>query len=77
MSIFDVRTDTAPNITQLKFGDFNSKTATAQYIERYKGAVGGIKVVDDYDEFVVVSDKAHAENLIKALETAIELGWVE
>lgn len=75
---FDVREGFENKITTIRFsaerGHKMSYTYVAQRLEKYR-TDGTVKIMDD-DAFVVIESVAHASNLIKALEKAIELGWL-
>lgn len=85
MSVYDVRYHEFVEITEIVFADaaaIASGIAHAHYVEPWK--IGGSLAIRDstYVEqgdkgYVVVTSKEHAENLIKALEKSIDLGWVK
>lgn len=76
MAIFDVREENNEEITEIVF-------AEREDIEAYTicpavGCNGFITIYDGKDaESVSISSIEHAENLIKALRKAIELGWIK
>ena len=83
MATFDVREEDNEEITKIVFaheedddGDFQACTIVGA---TFKGS-GYICIYDTYncsEESVSISSIEHAENLIKALRKAIELGWVK
>ena len=80
MTTFDIREEDNSEITEIVFaeredidGDFQAYTICPA-----AGCNGFITIYDGEDtESVSVSSVEHAENLIKALRKAIELGWVK
>lgn len=72
----DIREENAGDISEIKF--WESKGATggdnAYLLENISGGTFAIK--DEYDS-VFIESKQHALNLIKALNKAIDLGWVK
>lgn len=72
--IYDVRESNHPAITGIVFSEEKRRnTCIAHTLTQYEDKV---KIVDS-DEYVFIVDKEHAENLIKALHKAIELGWLK
>ena len=72
MSTFDVRNTKDNEVVKITFAD-----KTAGYgCSLVKESEGGVALVDCEDNFAsYVATKQDAENLIKALQKAIELGW--
>jgi hypothetical protein len=81
MSEFDVRKANQEEYTNIRFSQEEVHGTTAAY-QLVKWDYEGIMIQDsDYDKiktrgFVVIVDKNHALNLIKAIEKAIELRWL-
>jgi len=74
MSNFDVRTE-SQDIERITFADKDTLDYRANIIEPYKS---GFKLKDeDSDRYVYIKDKAHADNLRKALDKAEQLGWLK
>jgi hypothetical protein len=76
MSTLDIREDTRPT-TQIRFAaaDTNRYVADVLTPNTYGP---GIEIKDsDMDRSLEVRDALHARNLIKALEKAIQLGWMK
>jgi adenosine/AMP kinase len=71
--IYDVR-DTS-EVDQIVFSEKanNSGQVIAHRLEKRLRKVG----IVDGPAFVLVEDIGHAKNLIKALEKAIDLGWLK
>jgi hypothetical protein len=75
---FDVRTDKNFEVDEIVFANPLCKQETDSIAHSiiqpsvYKGMVS----IKDHEAFVLVQDKQHALNLIKALEKAIELKWL-
>lgn len=79
MSEFDVRKDTT--ITSIIFNDANSPDGANVAYKITPWTHKGIRLEDiEYDGddvgYVVLTGKSQALNLIKALEKAVELGWL-
>lgn len=80
MSEFDVRKDVAAEITSIRFSENSvDSTIVASTLHKWYGRV----FVRDayYGEgnagYLVIANKSHAENLILALNKAIDLGWLQ
>ena len=71
MSVFDVTKDNVQEIEEIQW-------CVSEEWNIIKDKHGGVSFRDiPLDgEYSLVSDKEQAENLIKALQKAIELGWV-
>ena len=79
MSTFDVRNSNPAEITEIVFADSTNKVGDYQaysIIPNFFVNVAYASISDSVD-CVNIYSKEHAENLIKALRKAIELGWVE
>ncbi len=75
---FDVRTDENFEIDKIVFANPLCKQEVhniAHFIIHTK-LFDGMVSITDKESFVLVQDKEHALNLIKALEKAIELKWL-
>lgn len=73
--IYDVREDGYEQITEIVFANENNNEGTSQAYSILRE--NGYVEVHDSLEFVIVDSKEHAKNFIKALEKAIDLGWLE
>lgn len=69
MASIDVRKDTKTKISKIQFSD--SMYGCAYYLD----SNGGHAVTIQGACAVYIASKEDAQNLIKALEKAIELGW--
>lgn len=67
MATLDIRGEVEEAITEIKFAD-----EEAMFIRPVSNYV---TIRDDLD-CIIIDNKEHAENLIKALKKAIELGWL-
>ena len=81
MSTIDIREETKEEINAIVFADdyYNNKEGDEQanvIVRDYTADQKFIKIMDTW-ECVIINSKEHAENLIKALNKAIELGWLE
>ena len=80
MSEFDVRKDVVAEITSIRFSENSIDSMTvASTLHKDDDR---LYVRDaDYGEgnagYLVIANKSHAENLILALNKAIDLGWLE
>lgn len=74
MLTFDVRNTTDTEVIKIVFAN-----ATLDYgCSLIKESEGGVALVDCEDDFAsCVATKQDAENLIKALQKAIKLGWFD
>jgi hypothetical protein len=71
---FDIRNNPAEKITVIRFADNSDDYYVASGILR--NSHGGVEVIDiETERDLRVRSKEHAQNLIKALNKAIELGW--
>ena len=71
MASIDIRVNSKEEITNIEFAD--SMENNAYILTKYTG-YAGIQIENE-DFGVEISSKEDAQNLIKALEKAIELGW--
>lgn len=74
MATFDVRNSNTEEITEIVFAD-NDEKEYIPFIVQKNGFYGMDICAESL--YVGIESKEHAENLIKALRKAIELGWVE
>ena len=77
MSVFDVTKDKVQEIEEIQWCEFEDWN-----IIKLKGissevAFKCIKITQNSYDRSLVTDKEQAENLIKALQKAIELDWLE
>ena len=72
MTTIDVRYAKEEVVRVIKFSDSSATHLAAEGI----GEDIDVMLYDDNEDFVVINDKEHALNLIKALNKAIELGWL-
>lgn len=78
MTIFDIRTDIVEPTTRIVFSDrLVEGTHVAHFIESFSRRDDAIAIQDGTGEKVVLVSEEHARNLIKALEKAIQLGWLK
>lgn len=74
--IFDVRDEKEERIGAIAFADREESPFQA-YVINQSSAYSNTVEIHDGDEYVLVRDKEHAKNMIKALNKAIELGWLK
>lgn len=80
--IYDVRDDGAFTIEEIVFSEaYSFGVRVANRLKPSADKPGYVKLSDQSKssagEYVYLRDKEQAKNLIKALEKAIELGWLE
>lgn len=78
MSSYDVRKNSSEDITEVVFyEDYGKENQDVANLivksDDYRGCVE----VRDNGEFVLIESVEHARNLQKALDKAIELGWLK
>ncbi|WYV99223.1 hypothetical protein Roomu2_00055 [Pseudomonas phage vB_PpuM-Roomu-2] len=74
MKVIDIRDN--QEFGKVVFADrLNGTTNVAHYIDKFPHKGSSIRIQDG-TEFVVISGLEHANNLIKAIEKAKELGWL-
>lgn len=81
MATFDVRLENTAEVDTITFADSRGG-GQEEYCQGYSirksiDFNSGIQIDDDDDSFVLISTKQHALDMIKALEKAIELGWLK
>jgi hypothetical protein len=76
--IIDIRNESNEQVTVIQFADRNGGYTKATRIHRKNSGTVAIEEEDGMasSEDVRVTSIPHARNLIKALEKAIELGWL-
>lgn len=74
MATFDVR-DNDPSIVEIVFADDCDGVAYSLDISNNLGS-GCVSIRDNVD-YLVIESAEHAQNLKKALDKAIELGWLK
>ena len=73
---FDIRTNQAEEISLLRFADDSGCHHVASGI--LPGVGVGVSVIDiESERGLWICSEEHAQNLINALNKAIELGWFE
>ncbi|WYV99734.1 hypothetical protein Roomu2_00054 [Pseudomonas phage vB_PpuM-Roomu-2] len=86
MSTIDIRFEETPKpITTINFADKGinpivgkgGSAVAAHCVHRPKCDEHFVQIRDNSNEFVNIVSVAHARNLIKALERAIQLGWLK
>lgn len=80
MNTYDVRSNNEA-IGEIVFADLQDSDACVQAYRIFPSVVTHTKqkyitIYEDVDS-VIINSKEHALNLIKALNKAIELGWIE
>lgn len=69
----DIRNTQEEEVTSIRFWDDTGEDVVASTLTHAWGKVA----IEDSTTVVCVESKEHAINLIKALEKAIELGWLK
>jgi hypothetical protein len=76
MATIDIRKNSSPDIDVIMFYD---EDAYSDHVAAFKllRLGGGVVGISDGDVFVQMLDGEHIQNLILALQKAIELGWTK
>lgn len=77
MATIDIRNEDNEEVQVIVFGDEKSSGGFWQANRLDNAELDGYFFISDSVESVVINSKDHAHNLIKALNKAIELGWVK
>lgn len=83
MSVLDVRSCKKEPVTEIVFSEHDSDTWIANRLirwnrdESYVGIYEHTDEVGETGEYVLLKDREHAENLIKAIRAAINLEWLK
>lgn len=75
--IYDVRTESAEEITDIVFADKDSETFRPVYQAYFLTKGSNCLLIRDGSESVIVSSAAHASDLIRALQKAIDIDWIK
>jgi hypothetical protein len=76
--IYDVRNEGEEKIDQLVFADGKAPDGSYQASRIEPHTEGAdVKLYDGSGDYVYVNSAEHARNLVKALNKAIELGWLK
>lgn len=74
MSVIDIRNESA-EVTKIVFSDDGDNYVSATHLEKRDDH---FRIIDeDSRNSVIIESKEQGENLIKALQKAIELKWVD
>ena len=77
MSTYDVRSNNEETINKIVFAEGCDEQESWQACSITCNTLKKYILVSDPGESLVINSKEHALNLIKALNKAIELGWIE
>lgn len=77
MSTYDVRSNNEEVIDEIVFAEGCDEHESWQAYSITCNSIRKYIAVSDPGESVIINSKEHALNLIKALNKAIELGWIE
>lgn len=77
MATFDVRDNPATTVDKIVFADRSDYRYTIATQLEFDGDDDIIVTSSGNDDYVRIHSIAHAQNLIKALNKAIELGWLK
>lgn len=78
MGVFDVRGEKNEEVDTIIFAERNDRDGDEQAYRLSKSTFDGFVLIEDSgSDSVVLSSKEHAQNLIKAVEKAIDLGWLQ
>lgn len=73
----DIRKEVQAPIDRIRILDPNQDTYCVEYIKNLNNFVMLCDGSNEAEKNLEVYDKEHALNIIKALEKAIELGWLK
>lgn len=76
----DIRNNGVSEVTAIRVADKHPSWAIVEIIEKDDTDPAGIVLKDSDDHMtshLAILNKEHAENVIKGLQKAIELGWVK
>lgn len=76
--IYDVRAEKTTEVSEIVFADKFDDTYNCQASFIRSSSSRGVPflIIDDGEESVIINSVEHANNLKKALDKAIELGWI-
>ena len=77
MSTLDVRTHKVAEVTEILFSDSSASGFSIAHKMTLHPADSNLVRIQDGMEFVLIANEEHARNLIMALETAINIGWLK
>ena len=77
MSVFDVTKDNVQEIEEIQWCEFEDWNIIKRKGISSEVAFKDIKITQNSYDRSLVANKEQAENLIKALQKAIELDWLE
>lgn len=77
MSVFDVTKDDVQEIDEIQWCEFEDWNIIKRKGISSEVAFKDIKITQNSYDRSLVTNKEQAENLIKALQKAIELDWLE
>lgn len=73
----DIR-EVGTEVSVIRFADEERSDGGYQATILIEGDCGQVNIMEDgTEDYVRITNKQHAHDLIKALEKAIELGWLE
>lgn len=86
--VYDVRKEAVGEITEIVFAEPKHKPQSVSHsfkVEKFRHSVNMVVIADEEKDnnqdssigYVVVSSADHAKDLMKALEKAIDLGWIK
>lgn len=78
MSTIDVRNISSSTVHEIRFADAESRGGSYQASVISQGTCNDIEIYEgDNGDYIRVLSIEHAQDLIKALEKAIELEWLK
>ena len=78
MSTYDVRSNNEEVIDEIVFAEkYCGGSQAFRICQDWSSTHEKYIVISDGCDFTIINSKEHALNLIKALNKAIELGWIE
>ncbi len=74
---FDVRNEEEVKITEIIFHDKQDRVLNDALAYRLVSGSFSVRIEDEQGDILLIKDRLHAENMIKALDKAIDLGWLD
>lgn len=79
MNVIDIREEVSTPVTAIRFANTDPQHYVADLMTQHRVGVDykGVAVKDsDSARFLILRDREHADNLIKAIDQAKKLGWI-
>ncbi len=79
MTVLDIRYNDEAPIETIVFADSDSGAFVQAYVLKQGDhrQAQAVKIMDENNEYVFLSSAEHGLNLVKAIEKAVQLGWLK